>query len=75
MVRNKEDEFDKAFKDKENRLNKLNKIAKKIKNYIEENNNKIIDMKNKLDYTENEHNNLRLNHNQLYNELKKSKNE
>ena len=32
-------------------------------------------MKNKLDYTENERNNLLLNHNQLYNELKKTKNE
>ena len=42
MVRNKEDEFDKAFKDKENRLNKLNNNAKKIKSYIEENNNKLI---------------------------------
>ena len=31
MVRNKEDEFDKAFKDKENRLNKLNNNAKKNK--------------------------------------------
>ena len=46
MVRNKEDEFDKMFKDKENRLNKLNNV-KKIKNYIEENNNKIIDMNEK----------------------------
>ena len=45
MVRNKEDEIDKAFEDKENRLNKLNNNVKKIKNYIEENNNKIIDMK------------------------------
>ena len=53
MVKNKEDEFDKAFKDKENRLNKLNNNVKKIKDYIKENNNKIIDMKNKLDYTEN----------------------
>ena len=32
-------------------------------------------MKNKLHYTENERNNLLLNHNQLYNELKKNKNE
>ena len=72
MVRNKEDEFDKAFKDKENRINKLNNNAKKRKNCIEENNNKIIDMKNKLDYTENGRNNLLLNHNQLYNELKKN---
>ena len=72
MVRNKEDEFDKAFKDIENRLNKLNNNVKKIKNYIEENKNKIIDMKNKLDYTDNVRNNLLLNRNQLYNELKKN---
>ena len=32
-------------------------------------------MKNKLDHTENECNNILLNHNQLYNELKKTKNE
>ena len=75
MIKNKEDEFDKAFKDKENRLNKLNNNVKKIKIYIEENNNKIIYMKNKLDYTENECNNLLLNHNQLCNELKETKNE
>ena len=75
MIKNKEDEFDKAFKDKENRLNKLNNNVKKIKIYIEENNNKIIYMKNKLDYTENERNNLLLNHNQLCNELKETKNE
>ena len=31
-------------------------------------------MKNKLDYTENEHNNLLLNINQLHNELKETKN-
>ena len=48
MVKNKEDEFDKTFKDKENRLNKLNNNVKKIKDYIKENNNKIIDMKNRL---------------------------
>ena len=34
MVRNKEDEIDKAFEDKENRLNKLNNNVKKIKDYI-----------------------------------------
>ena len=28
MVKNKEDEFDKMFKDNENRLNKLNNIVK-----------------------------------------------
>ena len=30
MIKNKEDEFDKAFKDKDNRLNKLNNNVKKI---------------------------------------------
>ena len=72
MVRNKEDEFDKMFKDKENRLNKLNNNVKKIKNYIEENNKKIIAMEHKLDYSENERDNLLLNINQLYNELKET---
>ena len=75
IVRNKEDEFDKMFKDKENRLNKLNNNVTKIKNYIEENNNKIIAMEHKLDYTENERDNLLLNINQLYNELKETQNE
>ena len=44
-----------------------------LKNYVEENINKIIDMKNKLDYTENERSNLLLDIDQLYNELKKLK--
>ena len=34
MVRNREDEIDKAFEDKENRLNKLNNNVKKIEDYI-----------------------------------------
>ena len=34
MVKNKEDEIDKAFEDKENRLNKLNNNVKKIKDDI-----------------------------------------
>ena len=75
IVKNKEDEIDKAFKDKENRLNKLNNNVKKLKNYIKENNNKIIDIKNKLYYTQNELNNLLLDPNQLYNELKETQNE
>ena len=33
MVRNKEDEFDKMFEDKENRLNKLNNNVKKNKKF------------------------------------------
>ena len=57
------------------KINKLNNNVKKIKIYIEENNNKIIDMKNKLDYTENERNSLLLDRNKLYNELKETKNE
>ena len=63
MVKNKEDEINKTFEDKDHRLNKLNNNVKKIKDYIKENNNKIIDMKNKLDYAENERNNLLLNRN------------
>ena len=47
IVRNKEDEFDKMFKDKENKLNKLNNDVKKLKNYVEENNDEIINKKKK----------------------------
>ena len=75
MFRNKEDEFNKTFKDKENRLNKLNNNVKKIKSYIEENNNKIFAIENKLAHTENDHDNLLLNSNQLYSTLKGTKNE
>ena len=57
----KEDEINKTFEDKENRLNKLNNNVKKIKDYIKENNNKLNTIKYKLDYTENERNNLLLN--------------
>ena len=48
-------------------------MLKKIKNYIEENNNKIIAIENKLAHTENESNNLLLNSNQLYSTLKGTK--
>ena len=75
IVENKKDTIDKGFQDKENRLNKLNDNVKKIKSYIKENNNKIIVIKNELDYTENKRNNLLLNINKLYNELKETKNE
>ena len=60
-----EDEINKTFEDKENRLNKLNNNVKKIKDYIKENNNKLNTRKYKLDYTENERNNLLLNSNQF----------
>ena len=53
MVRNKEDEINKMFEDKENRLNKLDNNVKQIKDYIKENNNKLNTIKHKLDYTEN----------------------
>ena len=45
----------------------------KIKNYIEENSNKIIAIENKLAHTENESDNLLLNSNQLYSTLKGTK--
>ena len=66
MVRNKEDEINKTFEDKENILNKLN---------IKENNNELNTIKHKLDHTENERNNLLLNRNQLYSKLKGTENE
>ena len=47
MVRNKEDEINKTFEDKENRLNKLNNNVKKIKDYIKKNNNKLGSIKHK----------------------------
>ena len=75
IFRDKENEYNEMFKDKENRLNKLNNNVKKLKNYAKENNNKIIAIKHKLDYAENERNNLLLDRNQLYNELKETKNE
>ena len=43
----KEDEINKTFEDKENRLNKLNNNVKKIKDYIKENNNKLNTIKYK----------------------------
>ena len=54
---------------------KLNNYVKKIKKYIEENNNKILAIENKLAHTENERDNLLLNSNQLYSTLKGTKNE
>ena len=79
MFTNREDELNKTFKDKETKLstklNKLNNNVKKLKNYIKENNNKIFAIENKLVYTENELNNLLLKSNQLYVVLKGTKNE
>ena len=50
-------------------------MLKKIKDYIKENNNKLNTIKHKLDYTENEHNQLLLDRNQLYGKLKGTENE
>ena len=75
MFRIKEDEFNKTFKDKEDRSNKLNNNVKKIKNYIEENNDKIFAIENKLAHAEDKHDNLLLNNNQLYFTWKGTKNE
>ena len=66
MVRNKEDEINKTFKEKEDRLNKLNNNVKKINNYIEENNDKI---NNK----EKEYNKLLLKYNEINRDLNKTK--
>ena len=68
MVRNKEDKIDKAFEDKENRLNKLNDNVKKRKDYIKENNDKI---NNK----EKEYNKLLLKYSEINRELNKTKDE
>ena len=68
MVRNKEDEIHKAFEDKENRLNKLNDNVKKIKDYIKENNDKIINK-------EKEYNKLLLKYSEINRELSKTKDE
>ena len=67
IVRNKEDEIDKAIKikkkkdkDKENKLIKSNNNVKKLRNYVEENNDKIINKEKELDAANNEYNRLLL---------------
>ena len=50
-------------------------MLKKIKDYIKENNNKLNTIIHKLDYTENERDNLLLDRNQLYGKLKGTENE
>ena len=65
MVRNKEDEINKTFKEKEDRLNKLNNNVKKINNYIKENNDRI-------NNNEKEYNKLLLKYSEINRELKKN---
>ena len=50
-------------------------MLKKKKDYIKENNNKLNTIIHKLDYTENERDNLLLDRNQLYGKLKGTENE
>ena len=50
-------------------------MLQKIKDYTKENNNKLNTIKHKLDYTENERNQLLLDRNQLYGKLKGTENE
>ena len=75
----KQNEFNKMFKNKENKLstklNKLNNNIKKLNNYIKENIDKKINIEKKLDVVENERNNLLLKYNQLNEELNKTRNE
>ena len=68
----KMDNFDKKFSYKENdiydKLNRLGNKAKKINNYIKEDNDKKVDMENKLNVAKDQYNNLLLEYNQLRNE-------
>ena len=75
MVRNKEDGIDKTFKDKEDELNKLNNNVKKLRNYVEENNDKIINKEKELDTVKNKRDILLLKLNQSNEELNRTKNE
>ena len=79
MFRDKEDGFNKIFKDKENKLstklNKLNNDVKKLKNCIEENNNEKINKEKELDHITNRCNTLLLERNQLNEKLNRTKNE
>ena len=75
MVRDEEDQIVKAFKDKENKLNKLNNNVKKLRNYVEENNDKIINKEKELDTVKNERDVLLLKLNQSNEELNRTRNE
>ena len=71
--------FDEMVRDKLNndikRLNKLNNNFKKIKNHVEENNDKIINKEKQLDHVKNESNYLFLKLNQSNEELNIIRNE
>ena len=76
---NKINNFDEMVKNKLNndakKLNKLNSDVKKLRNYVEENNDKIINKEKELDTVKNERDILLLKLNQSNEELNRTKNE
>ena len=72
-MENNIDNFDEKFKHKENKiydkLNRLENKIEKISNYIKENNDKKVDMENKLNIAKDQYNNLLLGYNQSKNKL------
>ena len=73
-MENNMDNFDEKFKHKENKIyDKLNRLRRnkieKINNYIKENNDKKVDIENKLNVAKDQYNNLLLEYNQSKNEL------
>ena len=76
---NKINNFGEMVKNKLNndvkKLNKLDNNVKKLKNYVEENNDKIINKEKELDHVKDERDTLLLKLNQLYEELNRTRNE
>ena len=72
-------DLDKMVTSKENKwnpkLNELNNSAKKLRNYVEENNDKIINKEKELDTVNIEYNRLLLKLNQSNEELSRTRNE
>ena len=75
-MENNMDNFDEKFKHEENKtyvkLNRLGNKIEKIINYIKENNDKKVDMENKLNVVKDQYN-LLLEYNQSKNELMETK--
>ena len=76
-MENNMDNVDEKFKHKENKIHdKLNKLGNKIEklnNYIKENNDKKVDMENKLNIAKDQYSNLLLEYNQSKNKLMETK--
>ena len=77
-IENNMDNFDEKFKHEENKiydkLSRLGNKIEKINNYIKENNDKKVDMENKLNVAKDQYNNLLLGYNQSKYELMETKN-